>query len=110
MSNTTAASPTHKSAYKRPYASRKQRREVDRRKYNQTNDYRFLIWMGVGMAVLVVLVLCFVLKGTPDRVEEPVASTTTLRYRPLPELRPGPDSYSSIMPPSRPLSTPPLSF
>lgn len=79
MSNTATASSTRKAAYQRPYKSRSQRREVDRRKHDEANDYRFLIRVGVGVAVLVVLVLSFVAKGTLDQATEPAAPTEALR-------------------------------
>ena len=67
MSNFTSFSPTTKKAYKRPYKSRGQRREVDRRKYDESSDHRFLIRVAVALGLLLALVVGFVAKGLTDQ-------------------------------------------
>ena len=57
---------TKKAAYKRPYKSRQQRREADRRKFDGSNDSRFLMRVAVGVGLLLALVLAFMLKGVKD--------------------------------------------
>ncbi|MFD2719232.1 hypothetical protein ACFST9_10940 [Hymenobacter monticola] len=50
-----------KSAYKRPYKTRSQRRERDRRKHDENNDYKFLLRVGLAIgALIVVAVICAV--------------------------------------------------
>ena len=67
MSNSVISAATEKSAYKRPYKSRSQRRETDRRKHDEATDYRFLIRVAVAVGLLVVLALGFAAKGLMDR-------------------------------------------
>ncbi|MDB5236265.1 MAG: hypothetical protein JWR44_3258 [Hymenobacter sp.] len=76
MSYPTQAPVTNKSAYQRPYKSRIQRREADRRKYDETKDYKFLIQVAVGVVLVIVLALAFALKGTFD---SPAALTEATR-------------------------------
>lgn len=54
---------TQKSAYKRPYKSRKQRRENDRRKNNKSRDVRFLMLVIVGVALVMALALALMRRG-----------------------------------------------
>lgn len=64
MSKTTTSSVPDRTAYQRPYKTRQQRREADRRKTDgSTNDYRFLLRAGTGIAIVLALVLGFMLKG-----------------------------------------------
>ena len=58
---------TTKTAYQRPYKSRNQRREADRRKTDDVTDRRFLYKVFGGVALLVVLALAFTFKGLADR-------------------------------------------
>ena len=58
---------TTKTAYQRPYKSRNQRREADRRKTDDVTNRRFLYKVFGGVALLVVLVLVFTFKGLTDR-------------------------------------------
>ncbi len=71
MSNTATSSVTKKAAYQRPYKSRSQRREADRRKHDESNDYRFLMRVGVAVGLLVIVMLGFVAKGMMDHDGEP---------------------------------------
>jgi len=66
MSNLTTFSSTTKAAYKRPYKSRGQRREVDRRKYDERSDYRFLIRMALAVGLLLVVVVGLAAKEMMD--------------------------------------------
>lgn len=75
MSNTTTSSVSQKSAFKRPYKSRSQRRETDRRKYDESKDRRFLVRAAVGVGLVLVLALSFALKGLMDH-NDPAAETT----------------------------------
>ena len=50
--------------YKRPYKSRQQRREADRRKHDETNDSKFLVRVAVGVAIVLAVALVFLLKGS----------------------------------------------
>lgn len=54
-------------AYQRPYKTRQQRREAARRKTDESGDHKFLIRVGIGIALLVVLALGFALKGSMDQ-------------------------------------------
>ena len=75
MSNSVTSSATKKGAYQRPYKSRSQRREADRRKHDEANDYRFLIRVAVAVGLLVVVALGFAAKGMMDR-DTPAAQVT----------------------------------
>ena len=67
MSNTVSSPTTNKSAYKRPYKSRGQRREIDRRKYDKAKEHRFLRRGALIVGLLVIIVLGFVVKGMNDQ-------------------------------------------
>ena len=71
MSNTATSSATKKGAYQRPYKSRSQRREAARRNHDESNDYRFLVRVGVAVGLLVIVMLGFVAKGMMDHDGEP---------------------------------------
>jgi len=58
---------TTKTAYQRPYKSRNQRREADRRKTDDVTNRRFLYKAFGGVALLVVLALAFAFEGLADR-------------------------------------------
>ncbi|MFC6222120.1 hypothetical protein ACFP2F_02615 [Hymenobacter artigasi] len=73
MSYTTELPTVQKSAYKRPYKSRQQRRETDRRKHDESSDVKFLVRVGVGVALVLALALAFMLKGAMSPAE-PVAT------------------------------------
>ena len=66
MSYTTLDSPAKKSAYQRPYKTRSQRREVDRRKHDEAKDYQFLIRVAIAIGLVAVVALGFVIKGLAD--------------------------------------------
>ncbi|GAC1375923.1 MAG: hypothetical protein NVS3B25_01610 [Hymenobacter sp.] len=56
-----------KSAYQRPYKTRHERRDYDRRRHDEANDYKFL-WRVVGIVgVLFAVALGFAIKGATDR-------------------------------------------
>lgn len=63
MSYTVTAPASKKSAYQRPYKSRHQRRETDRRKSDEATDYKFLIRIGVAIGLVVALALGIAVKG-----------------------------------------------
>ena len=79
MSKTTTPSVPHRTAYQRPYKTRQQRREVDRRKTEESNDHKFLLRAGVGIAIVLAVVLGFMLKGLMDRDKAPAATVVMLR-------------------------------
>lgn len=54
---------TPKTTYQRPYKSRTQRREDDKRKVDDVQDHRFLIRLAAGVAIIVVVALVFAIKG-----------------------------------------------
>ena len=66
MSSSITASAPSKTAYQRPYKTRRQRREVDRRKYDEAKDRQFLVRMGVAIGLLLVVAIGFALKGMVD--------------------------------------------
>ena len=70
----------HRTAYQRPYKSRQQRREADRRKTDEsTNDYKFLLRAGTGIAIVLALVLGFMLKGILGNDSNPGTAVESLR-------------------------------
>ncbi|WP_188562284.1 hypothetical protein [Hymenobacter frigidus] len=74
MSKTTTSSVPHRTAYQRPYKTRQQRREADRRKTDESHDHKFLLRAGVGIAIVLAVVLGFMLKGLMDRDKVPAAT------------------------------------
>ncbi|WP_210514509.1 hypothetical protein [Hymenobacter terricola] len=66
MSHTTTAPVIKKPAYQRPYKSRNERREVDRRKHDESKERKFLLRMAVGVGLLLLLALGFAIKGLID--------------------------------------------
>ena len=52
-----------KTAYQRPYKTRAQRREDDKRKIDDVQDHRFLIRFVVGVVILAVVAIVFAMKG-----------------------------------------------
>lgn len=52
-----------KSAYQRPHKSRQQRREADRRKYDEASDRKFLIQAAIAAGLVLLVALTFVLKA-----------------------------------------------
>ena len=67
MSHTITSPATKKAAYQRPYKSRSQRREIDRRKYEEAKDYQFLKRAALAVGLLVVIALSFFVKGMIDQ-------------------------------------------
>lgn len=63
MSNTVQISSARKSTYKRPYKSRRQRRERDRRKHDESKDQKFLLRVFVVVGVLLLIAVVFAVKG-----------------------------------------------
>jgi hypothetical protein len=63
MSSTAQIPTARKSAYKRPYKSRSQRRERDRRKYDENKDYKFLLRVGLAVGALIIVAIVFAIKG-----------------------------------------------
>ena len=74
MSNTIISPAPKKAAYQRPYKSRSQRREVDRRKYEEAKEYRFLKRVALAVGLLAIIALSFYVKGSMDRESTPVHS------------------------------------
>ena len=64
MSKTATSPVSHRAAYQRPYKTRQQRREADRRKTDKSNDHKFLVRVGIGIAIVLAMALGFMLKGT----------------------------------------------
>ena len=73
MSNTATAPATtqvtRKSAYQRPYKSRSQRREIARRKHDESGDYKFLLRVAGVIGFLLLVALGFAVKGMAERSE-----------------------------------------
>ena len=67
MSNPGTSSTPRKAAFKRPYKSRPQRREIDRGKYEQAKEHRFLRRAALVVGLLVVIALSLFVKGMMDR-------------------------------------------
>ncbi|WP_426058384.1 hypothetical protein [Hymenobacter sp. B1770] len=55
-----------KSAFQRPYKSRSQRREIDRRKHDEAKDSKFLIRVAIAVGLVLVVALGFAIKGVAD--------------------------------------------
>ena len=79
MPKTTTSSVPHRTAYQRPYKTRQQRRETDRRKTGESDDHKFLLRAGGGIAIVLAVVLGFMLKGLMDRDKAPAATVEMLR-------------------------------
>ena len=79
MSKTTTPSVPHRTAYQRPYKTRQQRREADRRKTDESQEHKFLLRVGGGIAIVLAVVLGFMLKGLMDRDKAPAATVEMLR-------------------------------
>ena len=79
MSKTTTPSVPHRTAYQRPYKTRQQRREADRRKTDESQEHKFLLRAGGGIAIVLAVVLGFMLKGLMDRDKAPAATVEMLR-------------------------------
>jgi len=56
-----------KSAYRRPYKTRQQRREADKRKVDEGSEIRFLVKVAGGVLLLIIIALVFAAKGLADR-------------------------------------------
>lgn len=67
MSIPGTSSTPRKAAFKRPYKSRTQRREIDRGKYEQTKGYRFLRRVALVVGLLAIIALSLFVKGMTDR-------------------------------------------
>ena len=76
MSYTTTVSVPQKSAYKRPYKTRSQRRHDDRKKYDESSDRKFLWRVAGAIGILLAIALGFMVKGATDHSEANTASTT----------------------------------
>lgn len=72
MANPGTSSTPRKAAFKRPYKSRTQRREIDRGKYEQAKEHRFLRRAALVVSLLAVIALSFFVKGMMDRESAPV--------------------------------------
>lgn len=79
MSKTVTTSMPSRTAYQRPYKNRQQRREADRRKNDESGDYKFLVRVGVGIVIVVALVLGFALKGTMGQDAAPSSAVESLQ-------------------------------
>jgi hypothetical protein len=63
MPSTIISPEIKKVAYQRPYKTRRQRREIDRRKQDEANDYKFLVRIASAIGLLLVVALGIALKG-----------------------------------------------
>ncbi|WP_035562674.1 hypothetical protein [Hymenobacter sp. IS2118] len=70
MPYSPVAPAAKKSAYQRPYKSRRQRREVDRRKHDEAKGSRFLIRFGIAIAILVTITVTFAVTGLSETGNE----------------------------------------
>ena len=72
MPTITEVSATSKAAFKRPYKTRSQRREIARRKHDENADHKFLIraTMVVG-ALLLIAMGCVLLSKSGTNAEVP---------------------------------------
>lgn len=61
------APASSKSAYKRPYKTRTQRRKDDRQKYDESSDRKFLLRVVVGLGILLAIAVGCMVKGTMER-------------------------------------------
>jgi len=66
MSSPIRISADQKSAYKRPYKTRNQRRERDRRKHDENNDFKFLLRAGAVVAVIILVAVVFAVRGMSE--------------------------------------------
>jgi hypothetical protein len=66
MSYSTLIPMVKKSAFERPYKSRSQRREIDRRKHDEAKDYKFLVRVAIAVGLVLVVALGFAIKGVAD--------------------------------------------
>jgi fructoselysine-6-P-deglycase FrlB-like protein len=84
MSNTVTASADKKSAYQRPYKTRNQRREIDRRKHDEAKDQKFLWRVFMGAGVMLAIALAFALKGVIEVSSKPVPTPQAETGKPAP--------------------------
>jgi hypothetical protein len=54
-------------AYQRPYKSRSERRDVDRRKHEETKDQKFLMQIASAVAIVLMVALGIAVKGVMDK-------------------------------------------
>ncbi|OGX80988.1 hypothetical protein [Hymenobacter glacialis] len=57
---------SNKTAYQRPYKSRSERRQADRRKHDESGDYKFLVRVGIAIGLVIAVVLGFVITGLAE--------------------------------------------
>lgn len=67
MSYTSNASVSQKTAYKRPYKTRKQRRLAARKKYDESSDRKFLVRVAGAIAIVLAVAVGFMVKGMVER-------------------------------------------
>ncbi|UOQ98039.1 hypothetical protein MUN81_00770 [Hymenobacter sp. 5317J-9] len=84
MSYTTQAPAAKKTAYQRPYKTRSQRRLADRRKHDESADFKFLIKVAVGVGFLLLLAVGFAIKGMADSSDASPAVPVALAAPALP--------------------------
>ena len=77
MSSPGTSSTPRKAAFKRPYKSRTQRREIDRGKYEQAKEHRFLKRAALVVGLLAVIALSLFVKGMMDQESAPVQPVET---------------------------------
>ncbi|MBF9235973.1 hypothetical protein I2I05_01055 [Hymenobacter sp. BT683] len=70
MSYSSVASEAKKSAYQRPYKSRRQRREADRRKHDEVKDHKFLIRVAIAIGLVIAVAVTFVITGLSETSSE----------------------------------------
>ncbi|MBO2008488.1 hypothetical protein [Hymenobacter negativus] len=71
------ASVSQKAVYKRPYKTRQQRRLADRKKYDESKDRKFLMWMAGAVAILLLIAIGFMAQGVAERSAVEAASLPT---------------------------------
>ena len=69
MSSIREIPANQKTAYKRPYKTRGQRRETARRKHDESADRKFLIRVGLIIGILLLVVIGVALKGSREATE-----------------------------------------
>lgn len=74
MSYVANVPTSSKSAYKRPYKTRAQRRKDDRKKYDESSDRKFLFQVVVGLGILLAIAVGCLVKGSMERSAVEAAS------------------------------------
>ena len=67
MADTRTISVSKKTAYQRPYTSRRERRAANRRKTDEGTDVKFLMKVAAGIGLLLLIAVGFAIKGMAER-------------------------------------------